>query len=120
MTTGNWEVEFYELTSGRCPTHEFLDSLQAKERVFAQRALERLERFGPTLRRPHIDFLRDDIYELRVQTPGGRLRFFYFFFAGRKIVVTHAIKKKTGPVPPAEIDRAIAHRAAYFERNEGG
>lgn len=120
MMASNWEVDFYEIRPGRCPTQEFLDSLQAKERVFAQRGLERLEKFGSALRRPHIDYLRDDIYELRVQTPGGRLRFFYFFFVGRKIIVTHAIKKKTGPVPPAEIDRAIAYRADYLDRNKGG
>lgn len=99
-----------------CPKSlSWIDDLK----VVSQHALERLERFGPTLRRPHVDYLHDDIYELRVQTPGGRLRFFYFFFAGNKIIVTHAIKKKTGPVPPAEINRAIAQRAAYFERNEG-
>ena len=120
MTASNWEVEFYENRSGRCPTQEFLDSLQVKERVFSQRGLERLETFGTGLRRPHIDYLRDDIYELRVQTPGGRLRFFYFFFVGRKIIVTHAIKKKTGPMPPAEIDRAVAYRADYLEQNAGG
>lgn len=116
----NWEVEFYESRSGRCPTQEFLDSLQAKERVFAHRGLERLETFGSVLRRPHVDYLRDDIYGLRVQTPGGRLRFFLLLLRWPKIIVSHAIKKKTGPVPPAEIDRATAHRADYLERNQGG
>jgi len=120
MTTSNWEVEFYETRPGRCPTQEFLDSLQVKERVFAQRGLARLETFGPALRRPHIDYLRDDIYEIRVRAPGGHLRFFYFFFVGRKIIVTHAIKKKTDSVPPAEIDRAVTHRADYLARNAGG
>jgi phage-related protein len=118
MTTHNWEVEFYETKSGRCPIQDFLGSLQAKDRVFAVRGLERLELFGPELRRPHVDYLRDDIYELRVQTPGGGLRLFYFFFDRRKIVMTHAIRKKTGQVPPAEIDRAIAYRSEYMEQQK--
>lgn len=118
MTTHNWEVEFYETRSGRCPVREFLGSLQAKERVFAVRGLERLEMFGPELRRPHVDYLRDDIYELRVQTPGGGLRLFYFFFDRRKIVMTHGIRKKAGQVPPAEIDRAITYRTDYLEQHK--
>lgn len=117
MATSKWEVEFYETKSGRCPVRDFLGSLQAKDRVFAVRGLERLELFGPELRRPHVDYLRDNIYELRVQTPNGGLRVFYFFFDRRKIVMTHGIRKKTGQVPPAEIDRAIAYRADFLEQH---
>ena len=117
MTASQWEIEFYETRSGRCLTQEFLDSLEAKELVLTMHGMERLETYGPTLRRPHVDYLRDDIYELRVRVPGGNLRFFYFFFDGRKIVMTHAIKKKTAQVPPNEIDRAIAYREEYLRRS---
>lgn len=92
--------------------------MQAKERVFAVRGLERLELLGPELRRPHVDYLRDDISELRVQTPSGRLRVFYFFFDRRKIVMTHGIRKKASQVPPAEVDRAIAYRTDYLEQHK--
>jgi phage-related protein len=111
-----WDVEFYERSSGRCPTREFLDALSSRELVFVERAFERLETYGPGLRRPHVDYLRDDIWELRVRTPDSQLRFLYFFFDGRKIVVTHGIKKKTPEVPPKEIDKAIQYRLDYLER----
>ena len=117
VTTSSWEVEFYETRSGWCPVRDFLGSLQAKDRVFALRGLGRLELFGPELRRPHVDYLHDNIYELRVQTPNGGIRIFYFFFDARKIVMTHGIRKKTSQVPPAEIDRAIAYRADYLEQH---
>lgn len=117
MTASKWEIEFFETRSGRCPTQEFLDSLEAKELVFATHGMERLETYGPTLRRPHVDYLRDNIYKLRVRVSGGNLRFFYFFFDGRKIVITHAIKKKNAQVPPKEIDRAIAYRDEYLRRS---
>jgi phage-related protein len=97
---------------------EFVNSLQAKEQVLVMRGVARLETYGPDLRRPHADYLRESIYELRVHTPGGGLRFFYFFFVDRKIVVTHAIKKKIDQVPPREIDKAIAYRADYLRRSE--
>ena len=30
MTASQWEIEYYETRSGRCPTQEFLDSLESK------------------------------------------------------------------------------------------
>ena len=117
MDMPKWEVELYENRTGRCSTREFLDSLQERDQVLVLNGLERLAAYGHDLRRPHVDFLRDDIYELRVQTAGGSLRFFYFFFHGHRIIVTHALKKKTSRVPPSEIDRAIACRDDYIARN---
>jgi phage-related protein len=117
MTSTGWEVEFYETDSGRCPTKDFIDSLQAKEQDLVMRGMGRLETYGPDLRRPYVDYLRDDIYELRISTPGGKLRFFYFFFDRRKMIVTHAIKKKTSDVPPNEIDKAVAYREDYLQRS---
>ncbi len=80
MAGMKWDVEFYERSTGRCPTREFLDELTARERVCAVRAFDRLETYGRELRRPHVDYLRDDIWELRVNTPDSGLRFLYFFF----------------------------------------
>lgn len=120
MAGMKWNVEFYQRSNGRCPTREFLSELTAQERVFADRAFDRLETYGHELRRPHVDNLRDGIWELRVKTPDSGLRFLYFFFDGRKIVVTHGFKKKTRAVPPGEIETAIRCRVDYLERQKQG
>lgn len=121
MVGMKWDIEFYERRNGRCPTREFIDGLTARERVFVVRAFNRLETHGRELRRPHVDYLRDDIWELRVITPDSGLRFLYFFFDRHSIVVTHAIKKKTDRIPTRDIDKAIHSRSDYLERKtEGG
>ncbi len=84
-----------------------------KDLVFINRAFDRLAEYGPELRRPQADYLRDDIYELRVNVVVGTVRLFYFLFERRVVVVTHGIKKKTKAVPPGEIDRAVEYRKRY-------
>ncbi len=120
MAGMKWDVEFYERSNGHCPTREFLDELTARERVFADRAFNLLETYGHELRRPHADYLRDDILELRVKTPDSGLRFLYFFFDRHSIVITHGIKKKTDKVRASEIDKAIQYRSDYLERKTKG
>jgi len=40
----------------------------------------------------------------------------YFFFIGRKIIVTNGFIKKTQKTPIAEIERAKAYRDEYKQR----
>ena len=114
-----WEIEFFEKENGRCPVAEFLSELSPKKDLpYIDNAFSMLEEHGYQLRRPHCDYLRDDIYELRIKTLNGRFRFFYFFFDKNRIVITHGISKKTRVVEPKEIGRAIEYRAVYFSKNE--
>ncbi len=111
-----WDIEFFEAGEGRFPVREFLDGLSSKDQVFVARALARLAEYGPELRRPHADYLRDDIYELRVNVQRATVRLFYFFAGRRVIVLTHGIKKKTDEIPRGEIDRAVEYRRRYLRR----
>lgn len=75
-----WRISFYEKENGRCPVRDFLDGLNPKNDLpFIARAVERLKEFGYRLDRPHVGYLRDDIYELRVKTVDRQIRIFYFF-----------------------------------------
>lgn len=57
------------------------------------------------LRRPHADALRGRVRELRCGL--GRLEHrLLYFFAGRRVIVTHGFLKKTEAVPAREIERA--------------
>ena len=118
MGQSKWIVEFYKKSNNRCPTEDFWNDLLKAEILFVERAIDRLSEFGNNLRRPHADYLRDDIYELRVRTNQNQVRMFYFFFDGAKIIITHGYKKKTSAVKDSEIRKAIEFRKDYLARNE--
>jgi phage-related protein len=82
--------------------------------------LTMLRERGNALKRPYVDLLRDHIWELRVKCQAGQVRLLYFFFDGHRIIITHGFVKKQSAVPPAEIDRAIAVRAAYYANAKKG
>jgi phage-related protein len=73
----------------------------------------RLRELGHEIRRPHADYLRDDIYELRASLEGIHYRILYFFHGNTAVVVSHGIIKEQ-KVPPKEIDRAIERRKKFF------
>jgi phage-related protein len=113
------EVEYYEMTSSRCPVCEFLDELELKERRRVLWAIDLLSEYGwrlVSLGRDHAAYLRDDIFELRVRSRHRRFRVFYFFFEGDRAILTYGIAKTTGKVPESEIDRAVAYRMDYLRR----
>jgi len=105
-TDSAWQVVYYEREDGKCPVVNFLDGLNRQERAKALAAIDLLEEEGPNLRRPYADYLKDDIYELRVRVSKVRYRIFYFFHDGQNIVLTHGFKKKVRQVPQTEINRA--------------
>ena len=115
-----WQIEFYVKPNGRCPVQEFLDNLSKNDDLpFVIRKFDLLAEFGHELRRPHTDYLRDEIWELRVHTRRGQLRFLYFYLGQKMIVMTLGLHKKSAAVRDTDVDQAIAYRADYLSRNKG-
>jgi hypothetical protein len=112
------EVQFYREADDTVPVRDWLAELQRRDRsAFAKcaAAIRHLATFGYELRRPHVDLLRDGIYELRVKKGRVNLRLLYFFHGRNVAVLAHALtKEKT--VPAADIDRAVKRKRA-FERD---
>ena len=78
-------------------------------------SIQRLALFGHELRRPHADFLRDGIHELRVRKGRVNYRVLYFF-AGRQVaLLAHALTKED-VVPESDIRRALERKSCY-DRN---
>jgi phage-related protein len=77
---------------------------------------ERVEEMqvGHELRRPETDYLRDGVYELRVNQQGINLRMLYFFHGNVAAVLSHGLVKEKA-VPPAEIDRAVARKQNFVQ-----
>lgn len=70
------------------------------------------------LREPYSKPLEDGIFELRVKVGSDISRVLYFFFVGRRVVLTNGFIKKTQKTPSAEIERAKRYRAEFISRKE--
>ena len=98
----------------------FLAGHHDKVRAKFFRSQQLLELYGPDLKRPHADMLRDGIRELRVGFGGNTYRALFFFMIRDVIVITHAFIKKTDKVPDGEIDRALRYKQDLEERVRSG
>lgn len=108
------EVVMFTEDDGSVPLLEWMDKLLHKAQDKCIVRIERLAEKGYELHRPEADYLRDDIYELRVSLQGIHYRILYFF-SGKQAVISHGVTKEQ-EVPAREIDLAIDRRVR-FERN---
>ncbi len=108
-------VDFYQEADGSVPALDWIKQLIPKARIKCLAHIERLIELGNELRRPHADYLRDGIYELRVGLQGINYRMLYFFHGRTAAVISHGLVKER-EVPPREIDIAIM-RKKKFEQN---
>ena len=111
-----FDIDFYRTESGKCPTEEYLDSLNKKLRAKTLRSISILEEFGNELRHPISGPLDDGIFELRTITGNDITRILYFFLVGEKIILTHGFTKKTQKTPLREIEKAKIYRQDYMKR----
>lgn len=105
----------YQEDDGIVPLLEWLDSLPSKAVSKCRVRIERLAELGHELRRTEADFLRDEIYELRIGLQGQNYRMLYFFHGKAVVVLSHGLVKER-EVPPKEIDKAV-ERKRKFEAN---
>lgn len=61
-----------------------------------------------------IKFLRDGLYELRMEYVGNIYRVFFIFDDGAIVVLFNGFQKKTQKTPPAEIEKALKIKEAYY------
>jgi len=106
------QVVIFAAEDGSSPLLGWMDALQTKARDKCLVRIERLAELGHELRRPEADYLRDDIYELRVRHGNAQHRILYFFQESRA-VLSHGCTKED-VVPPAEIERTIANRSRFI------
>jgi len=108
-------VVLYQEQPGVSPVVDWLRTLNATNpKAFdkCRAAIARLALLGHELRRPEADYLRDDIYELRVRLGSVNYRLLYFFHGRTVSVVAHGLTKEAA-VPATDIKQAIARKAAF-------
>jgi phage-related protein len=108
-------IIFFMEDDGSVPVLDWLDGLPVKTRAKCVVKMERLQEMGHELRRPEGDYLRDEIYELRIGFQGQNYRILYFFHGREAAILTHGLIKER-IVPPKAIDLAIL-RKKKFERH---
>ena len=108
-------IIFYQAQPGDSPVLDWLKAINAsnpKAYDKCRAAIARLALLGHELRRPEADYLRDDIYELRIRSGSVNYRLLYFFHGRTVSVVAHGLTKEAA-VPAAAINHAIARKAAF-------
>lgn len=112
-----FHLEFYKTEDEKEPVADFLDSLDDKMAAKLIGLMEILEEKGTELRMPYSEHLDDGIFELRCKLGSNITRTLYFFYSGRRIIVTNGFVKKTQKTPPGEIKLAKDRRADWIRRN---
>jgi Phage derived protein Gp49-like (DUF891) len=99
-----FDIEFYETASGRCPVRDFLNDLKESDpddfaAVVAGLAKLRTRKYHrPPLSKP----IGDELFELRNV---GKLntRVLYFFMKGRRIITVHGVRHKGREIPAGTV-----------------
>lgn len=79
------------------------DSLAARYIFLTRRMLA----VGPNLGEPHTKAIKGGLFELRLKGSEGIARVFYCTLVGKRIVMLHSFIKKTGRIPPRELEVAM-------------
>ena len=111
-----WSVSYYEAENGDMPAREFIKSLPLKLEAKAYWEIGLLEQFGTNLTMPYSRYMKDGIYELRIQQASNFARIFYFFVIGQKIILTNGFIKRSRKTPTGELDKALLYKADYERR----
>ncbi|WP_288317584.1 type II toxin-antitoxin system RelE/ParE family toxin [Xylanibacter caecicola] len=61
-----------------------------------------------------IRFIRDGLYELRMEYGGNIYRVFFIFDDGKIVVLFNGFHKKTQKTPSVEIEKALKIKEAYY------
>lgn len=112
------EVLLFKEDTGSTPFLEWYDGLTKRARYKYYAKLKLLEDAGHNLSRPHADYLRDKIYELRIRVDRVQHRVLYFFGSKGVVVLSHGLIKEN-KVPDSEIALAIRRKRNYDLDPEG-
>ena len=93
----------------------FLKKLSVNERVKLERAVLLLESEDKI---PHhyIKFIRDGVYEFRVNYGNNEFRIFFIHDGDKIVVLFNGFRKKSQKTPQNEIEKAIKLKNEYYEQ----
>ena len=93
------KVIYYEDNRGKKPVKEFIDKFDGKTKGKILARLDFLESHWHELRRPFVDRIDKDLYELRVEFAWNNIRIIYAYMFRDYIVLLYGLQKKTQKIP---------------------
>lgn len=96
---------------------DFVSSLSKDEANKLRRALD-LFKVEDRMPRHYIKFIRDGIYEFRVNCSNNEIRVFFIYDGNTIVVLFNAFRKKTQKTPDREIKKAIKLKKEYYDGKE--
>lgn len=106
---------FFKELDGSVPLLDWLEELAEENPqayVNCAARIRMLKELGHELRRPHADYVRDGIYELRAKKGTVQYRILYFFHGRNVAVLAHGLTKED-ILPEADIERALRRKALF-------
>ena len=96
---------------------DFMEKLSKAERTKIMRALLLFETED---KMPHhyIKYIRDGIYEFRVNYGNNEFRIFFIYDGETIVVLFNCFQKKTQKTPKSEIEKAVRLKNEYYEQKE--
>ena len=73
---------------------------------------------GNELPEKHTKYIRQGLYELRIQQGSDIVRILYFFLVDRKVILTSGFIKKSAKIPLCELELALKFKNDYLERTK--
>jgi phage-related protein len=111
----NFKFDFASYNNA-IPMIDFLESLSIKERALILKNIEKLVEYKNndySLSPKFTKYLRDGIFELKVELQNKTSRSLYFYEKNQMIIFTNGFIKKTQKTPPKEIEKAKAIKEAH-------
>jgi phage-related protein len=108
------KLEFYVRPNGDVPVEEWLEQLPMPIQQKFAALFSRMGDTGKIWNERKFKHLAetDKIFEFKVEAD----RILCFFFAGRRLILTHGFRKTGDKTPKREIDRAEAYKSDFEER----
>lgn len=94
---------------------DFMSKLSKQEQRKIQRALLLFET-EDKIPYHYIKFIRDGIYEFRVNYGSNEFRIFLIYDGDAIVVLFNCFRKKTQKAPNSEIEKAIKLKNEYYEQ----
>ncbi len=94
---------------------DFMETLNNDEQTKVRKALLILEN-EEKIPYHYIKFIRDGIYEFRVNYGTNEFRLFFIYDGNTIVVLFNGFKKKTQKTPQKEIEKAIKLKKEYYEQ----
>jgi phage-related protein len=100
-----WQLNYYN-----AKVTEQLEAWPVGIRAGFLRIAELMQMYGPDIGMPHTKAMGAGLFEVRAKGREGIGRAFYCTLVGERIMILHAIIKKTDKTPARELARARARQ----------